>query len=156
MRNILILALLVLQLPGCASDNCTNGVPPFVLTLSSGGGFSGQATGTTIMADRSVINWRELRGSREEYVIGDISESEYSDLGRMIEQELDDTDVIRETGNMTSMLEVNRGGESLIFTWPGEHTDDSAVPLPLRGFVASVRKVLNRISQSEIDTLPRL
>lgn len=91
------------------------------------------STGYSVFQDGTVARWSGFGGSREKTdTVGNIDANEYHDLLSEI-YALDPASIRQQqTDNMTTSLEIVSGDVVYVYTWPGLHSDDAAVPETVR------------------------
>ncbi|MBL0175973.1 MAG: hypothetical protein IPP94_12040 [Ignavibacteria bacterium] len=130
---------------GTCKDSAANdaGGTPFIIDLSSGGGFSGMHSGFTIKSDGSVLYWQGMYGRREDVrPLGSMDAGEIRRLKALIDEQKLASVRHRETGNMTTSLSVAEGELLYTISWPGMTEDASDIPEAVRPVHAELQRLL--------------
>lgn len=114
-------------------------VPPFTLSLSSGGGFTGSYSGFTLSSDGSVRQW-ERRGAGSDSILWEtrIPAARIIGFKNRLEQSGALGIGLRETGNMTTQVKLVLPDTLHVWSWSGADAAETA-PEPFRSWYPEVR-----------------
>jgi hypothetical protein len=91
--------------------------PDFEVVLGSGGGFTGRWTGYRIDGDGTVWSWSGIGVPTDTVRVGRLPADSLLALARALEDASFYADSTAQTGNVTAMLEVTRGGVTHRSSW---------------------------------------
>ena len=89
----------------------------FVLSLGTGGGFTGRWDGYRIQSDGSVWSWTGVGIPTDSSRIGTLPADSIAALSRMIDESGFYADSTHQPGNVTAFLEISSGNRSNRVTW---------------------------------------
>lgn len=155
MRNFSLIApwlLLLLILSGCCDCGKTtqSAYPPTTISISEGGGVTGQFVGYTIDFKGEIRSWRGFAASkRDSTILGNLESGVYRDL--LHTAYACDLPHVRqyETGNMTATLEITSGELLYRFAWPGLWRVSSSTPEPLRPLIEKLEVLINSLNSTK-------
>jgi hypothetical protein len=121
--------------------------PPTVISISEGGGVTGQFVGYTINAKGAVHTWRGFAANkRDSSSLGTLD----SDAHRNLLRTAYDCNLPElrqyETGNMTATLEVSSGELLFRFVWPGLWRGSDETPEQLRPLIEKLESIIDSIN----------
>ncbi|MCZ7555061.1 MAG: hypothetical protein M5R41_01490 [Bacteroidia bacterium] len=157
MRVLSRILLPFVLLPGLLVGGCCNcgkteknTYPPTVISISEGGGVTGQFVGYTIDAEGNVYAWRGFAASkRDSSRVGALDSDAYRDLLHTTYQ--CNLPEVRqyETGNMTATLEVSSGELLYRFAWPGLWRASPSTPEQLRPLIEKLEILIDSLRSTQ-------
>ena len=139
---------------GAAAEPAASGharVSPFKITVSTGGGFTGAVSGCTLGSDGRVVYW-DKRGAAPESIRWSVAAgpSRILEFRRLLETGGALGLTLRETGNMTTVIQLELPDTLRIWSWPG-HGASETTPEPFRTWYPQVEAYCESVSPSRPD-----
>jgi hypothetical protein len=128
---------------------------PFSLSLSSGGGFTGQYSGFTLASDGNVKQW-ERRGAGADSTLWEtrIPADRVFDFRKRLEQGGALGISLQESGNMTTLVELRLPDTLYQWSWSGADAADAA-PEPFRSWYPEVRGFCEKLKSTTLKDQSR-
>ncbi len=151
---ITLLMFSAIGLAGCCSCGKTaeSVYPPTVISVSEGGGVTGQFVGYTIDTEGTVHQWRGFAASvKDSSVLDTLTTEMHRDLLRTA-YACDFPELKQyETGNMTATLEITSGELLYRFSWPGLWRSTETAPEQLRPLIEMLATIIVPTVYKDID-----
>ncbi|MEO6096088.1 MAG: hypothetical protein ABIW76_10485 [Fibrobacteria bacterium] len=119
---------------------------PFKITISTGGGFAGSVSGCTLGSDGLVVYW-DKRGLAPESIRWKVvaGRSPILEFRRLLETGGALNMTLRETGNMTTEVNLELPDTLRIWSWPGNGPSETT-PEPFRTWYSQVEAFCQSLS----------
>lgn len=92
----------------------------FTMVFGEGGGFTGRWDGYSIESDGDVLAWSGPTAGEERTPVGSLTAAQMDDLWARVQDAQFFDQNVRETGNITAIIEVTAGGRKHRVSWiPG-------------------------------------
>jgi hypothetical protein len=144
-----IVILTTIGISGCCDCGKTTATsyPPTTISISEGGGVTGQFVGYTIDAGGTVHTWRGFAASkRDSTAVGTLDAAAYRDLLHTAYASHFSELRQYETGNMTATLEVTSGELLYRFVWPGLWRESASTPAQLKPLIKKIESIVDSIN----------